>query len=151
MMSEVLGSPVYHGAEQGLPQEVGFYPLRVAEGQGDDPVVSLFSDDPVLFWHRDTHDLPADTALLASTDLYQVAAFRLRENAYGVQFHLETSADILQVWVSESPLLEESGADGEQILSEAYALEEANRRRSEELIGLFLGWTRDYGRRPRAS
>jgi hypothetical protein len=73
-----------------------------------------------------------------------VAAYRLRPNAYGVQFHLETPADILQVWVSESPLLQESGADGGQILAEAYELEEVRRRQSQQLVELFLGWVRAY-------
>lgn len=148
MMSEVQGSRVFNGAERGLNQEVGFFNLRIEEGQRDDPVISLFQGAPVLFWHQDTHDLPAGATRLAGTDLYDVAAFRVRDNAYGLQFHLETTGDILQVWVSESPLLSQSGADGNLMLTQAYALDTLIRCRAQSLAALFLGWAHAYRSAP---
>src|SRR5205085_5123808 len=46
---------------------------------------------PVVQWHYDAvTTLPDDAVVLASSDRYEVQAFRVGEVAWGLQFHVET-------------------------------------------------------------
>ncbi|WP_253852477.1 type 1 glutamine amidotransferase [Prauserella alba] len=68
----------------------------------------LFAELPlmqdVLEFHRDVIDtLPTAATLLASTPLYPHQAFRIGRRAYGLQFHIETTRDIVDAWVARSP------------------------------------------------
>ena len=67
------------------------------EGRAD-PVFAGYDDSFVtLQWHGDTFDLPAGAVRLASSPAYANQAFRF-ERAYGVQFHLEVSAEMAREW-----------------------------------------------------
>jgi GMP synthase-like glutamine amidotransferase len=50
-----------------------------------------------LQWHGDTFELPDGAVRLASSPAYANQAFRF-ERAYGVQFHLEVSAEMAREW-----------------------------------------------------
>lgn len=68
----------------------------------------LFAELPlmpdVLEFHRDAIEaLPSSATLLASTPLYENQAFRVGKRAYGLQFHIETTRDIVDTWVARSP------------------------------------------------
>jgi GMP synthase (glutamine-hydrolysing) len=144
MLSELAGSLVFSGRDRGMPAEVGFFPLRVTEVGRHDPVMEAFAGpEPVLFWHQDTHDLPPGGVHLAATDLYSMAAFRLGRHVYGLQYHLETTPEMLAVWVEQSPLLAVAGVDGGVLLEQARGLAPAIHRRAERLADLFLGWVRE--------
>jgi len=141
MLSEVAGSPAFSGRERGMPAEVGFFPLHVTEAGGEDPVMEVFAGpEPVLFWHQDTHDLPSGGVHLAATDLYSMAAFRLGTHVYGLQYHLETTPEMLAVWVEQSSLLATAGVDGGALLEQAQGLGPVIHRRAERLAALFVGW-----------
>ncbi len=63
----------------------------------------LFGDVPltptVVQWHSDAIvDLPPGAVLLASSTRYPHQAFRLGKHAWGVQFHLEPTAEIVRHW-----------------------------------------------------
>lgn len=147
LLSEALGAPVFNGAERGLAAEVGFKTMRLTDAGRDDPVMRIFAGpEPVLFWHRDTHDLPPGAAHLAATDLYPVAAYRWGARAYGLQFHLEATPEILDVWVAVSPLAALPQADRSLILEQVQDLEPVIRARAARLVELFLGWA-DEGAR----
>jgi GMP synthase-like glutamine amidotransferase len=47
--------------------------------------------------------LPAGAVLLASSPRYPNQAFRLNRCAYGVQFHIETTPELVQAWADEAP------------------------------------------------
>ena len=94
LLAAALGAPVYSGPEP----EVGLLPVTLAEGGRDDPVFARLSEELVtLQWHGDTFDLPAGATLLASSPAYENQAFRFGR-AYGVQFHLEVSAEMVRQW-----------------------------------------------------
>ncbi len=66
----------------------------------------LFGSTPftpdVLQWHWDEIvTLPEGAVLLASSPRYANQAFRYGENAWGVQFHIETTADLVRSWAEE--------------------------------------------------
>ncbi len=81
------GGRVYPGAA-GL--EVGWTPLQLHEAAAEDV---LFGGLPpslcVLNWHSDTFELPAAAVPLASGPVYHNQAFRLGNQAWGLQFHIE--------------------------------------------------------------
>jgi GMP synthase (glutamine-hydrolysing) len=94
LLAASLGARVYAGA---LP-EVGLLPVDLTEEGRADPVFGEFDGDLVtLQWHGDTFDLPDGAARLAASPAYENQAFRF-ERAYGVQFHLEVSAEMAREW-----------------------------------------------------
>ncbi|WP_344431888.1 type 1 glutamine amidotransferase [Amycolatopsis minnesotensis] len=68
----------------------------------------LFADLPlmpdVMQFHQDVIAiLPPGAELLASAPRYQNQAFRLNRCVYGVQFHIETTPDIVRGWAEDEP------------------------------------------------
>jgi GMP synthase-like glutamine amidotransferase len=85
--------------------EVG--PLLVAKRDlgWQDP---LFTDMPfmpdVMQFHADVIDrLPSGAVLLASSTLYPNQAFRVGRCAYGLQFHIETTPELVESWAAAAP------------------------------------------------
>ena len=129
LLASALGSTVYPGPEP----EVGLLPIRLTEAARSDPVFAGLPEELLTFqWHGDTFDLPPDVN----------QAFRFGERVYGVQFHLEVSAEMAREWslVPEYAASLESvlGADAAGRLIDELAV------RSEELRGyareLFRRW-----------
>ncbi len=72
----------------------------------------LFAELPlmqdVLQFHNDAITrLPSGAELLASSPRYPHQAFRFDRCAYGVQFHIETTPEIVLDWASQSPEMAE--------------------------------------------
>jgi GMP synthase-like glutamine amidotransferase len=98
LLAASLGARVYPGPEP----EVGLLPVELTPDGRVDPVFGGYDDTLVtLQWHGDTFDLPDGAVRLASSPAYANQAFRF-ERAYGVQFHLEVSAEMVREW-SEVP------------------------------------------------
>ncbi|WP_020667922.1 type 1 glutamine amidotransferase [Amycolatopsis nigrescens] len=77
----------------------------------------LFADLPlmqdVLQFHRDAVDrLPPGAELLASAPKYPNQAFRLNGCIYGIQFHIETTPEVVLEWARDSPELAEFARAG---------------------------------------
>jgi GMP synthase (glutamine-hydrolysing) len=54
---------------------------------------------PVVQWHYDTvTELPPGAELLASSASYPVQAFRVGKAAWGLQYHVEASPDLVAEW-----------------------------------------------------
>ena len=84
----------------------------VSEGPGDragagrqgdvsagDPLFGPVPFTPVLQWHWDEiTTLPAGATLLASSSRYANQAFRVGEAAWGLQFHVETTPEMVRAW-----------------------------------------------------
>jgi GMP synthase (glutamine-hydrolysing) len=60
---------------------------------------------PVVQWHYDTiTDLPDSVEVLASSELYPVQAFRVGEVAWGLQFHIEATTEMVHGWAIDEGL-----------------------------------------------
>ncbi len=95
-------------------QEIGWYRVRLNETP--DPLFDGAPRDFVAFhWHGDAFTLPEGALPLASSTLTPLQAFRSGARAWGVMFHLETDAEVLQAMVSTGNLAD----DGEFILASA--------------------------------
>jgi len=112
LLAASLGARVYRGPEP----EVGLLPVELTDDGRADPVFGGMDTDLVtLQWHGDPFDLPDGAVRLASSPAYANQAFRVGR-AYGVQFHLEVSAEMAREW-AEVPeyvasLERTLGADG---------------------------------------
>jgi GMP synthase-like glutamine amidotransferase len=98
LIAKALGAKV----RRAPVKEIGWYELSLTEeGEKD----SIFSRLPKTFsafqWHGDTFDLPKAAKLIATSDPVPNQAFRYGENAYGLQFHLEVTEEMIEDWMKE--------------------------------------------------
>ena len=56
----------------------------------------------IFQWHGDTFDLPAGAIHLARSPVCENQAFRYGPNAYGLQFHIEMTAAMIDDWLTEA-------------------------------------------------
>jgi GMP synthase-like glutamine amidotransferase len=96
MLAHSLGAKVYRGEQA----EIGFGTVSLTQAGCEDPVLGSLGADtlPVVHWHQDTFELPADASLLARSSLFPHQAFRLDECAYGLQFHVEVNRALADAW-----------------------------------------------------
>ncbi|MFF0148977.1 GMP synthase-like glutamine amidotransferase [Amycolatopsis sulphurea] len=89
----------------------------------------LFADLPlvpdVLQFHNDViKRVPPGAEILASAPRYPHQAFRLNRCAYGIQFHIETTPDLVRDWAKSAPEMAEltrPGALSDESLTELHA------------------------------
>ena len=81
--------------------EIGWAPVEFSREIADD---ALFDGLPlhidVLHWHGDTFELPPRSVHLAASRWYRNQAFRVGDVAWGVQFHLEVTAEAVDDFVT---------------------------------------------------
>ena len=100
-------------------KEIGFSALTLTEAGEHSPLRQL-GDWPVLHWHGDQSELPADATLLAATDPCPHQAFAIGPNVLALQCHLETDADEIEHWlVGHSAELIAAGIDPRAIRTDA--------------------------------
>jgi GMP synthase-like glutamine amidotransferase len=96
LMASALGAevgPMEDGAE------VGLLPVELTAEGREHPLFAGI-DEPLvtLQWHGDTFDLPEGATLLASSPAARHQAFQTGEAGYGVQFHMEVTAEMARDW-----------------------------------------------------
>lgn len=105
LIARALGAEVAPAAS-GV--ELGWAPVRVHDA--DDPVLGpLAPGATVLHWHGEAFDLPAGATLLASSEMTACQAFRAG-NAWGVLFHPEADAELVEKWLAEPAMAAEAEA-----------------------------------------
>jgi GMP synthase (glutamine-hydrolysing) len=97
LLAKAAHAPVHPASEA----EIGWFPVELTEAAAEDPVLSRLPQRFVAFqWHFYTHGLPAGAVELARSKVC-TQAFRLGENAWGVQFHPEVTLAQLEGWIEE--------------------------------------------------
>lgn len=137
LLARAAGAKVYKGGEK----EIGWYKVRLTdEGIGDRLFLGLPSEFTVFQWHGDTFDVPAASANLAGSDLFPNQLIRVGRNAYGVQFHLEVTAAMIEEWitVNEDELKAQKGIDPERIKKESPGNLTALHSYCRSVIGRFI-------------
>jgi GMP synthase (glutamine-hydrolysing) len=96
LLANALGARVYRGEQA----EIGCGAVSLTEAGRKDPILGSTGAAtlPVLHWHEDTFELPADASLLASSGLFPHQAFRIGTRAYGLQFHVEVEHELARTW-----------------------------------------------------
>lgn len=98
--AQLLASAASAGVRKADEKEVGWYKVGLtAEGTQDMLFDGLQNDLDVFQWHEDTFDIPAGGARLAGSGVCRNQAFRVGKNAYGLQFHLEVTPEMIESWV----------------------------------------------------
>lgn len=96
LMANALGSNVYPGPSK----EIGWGTVSLTAA-GYQSCLEVFKDKPVLHWHGDTFDLPANTIRLAASSRYENQAFTVGKNGLALQFHPEVTEREMQNWLGK--------------------------------------------------
>ncbi len=97
LLGEVLGGTV----EKMKKSEIGILDLTMQNGHTSDVLFQHF--DPiikVLQWHSYQVNNLSGVEVLASSNLCKYQAFRYKQHAYGIQFHLEAKNNTIKSWAS---------------------------------------------------
>jgi GMP synthase-like glutamine amidotransferase len=118
LLAAALGAPVYPGPRP----EYGMHPVDLSPAARTDPVFGgVLPRLEVFQWHGETFDLPAGAVALAGSPGYPHQAIRVGDRAYGLQFHLEVSRELLAKWLAVPDCLAEAqralGPDAEEQLT----------------------------------
>lgn len=80
--------------------EIGFFDVQITEAGQTDPLYAHLPGYQKIFHsHQDVIDLPTDAVLLATSAATKNQAFRYGQYAYGLQYHIELSPDVLDIWL----------------------------------------------------
>jgi len=100
LLAAAAGSRVFPGVRP----EIGWEAVTLSDAGRDDPLLAGVSElGAVVHWHGETFDLPAGAVRLASSTVTPNQAFRLGDSAYGLQFHVEVDAQMIDEWVGAYP------------------------------------------------
>jgi GMP synthase-like glutamine amidotransferase len=97
LLAQVGGGTVRPGVDG---PEVGATLVAKRDAADADPVFGPLplSPDVIQFHHDEISQLPDGATLLASNPFYANQAFRVGRHVYGLQFHIETTPEIVHEW-----------------------------------------------------
>jgi GMP synthase (glutamine-hydrolysing) len=121
--SQLLAAAVGGAVAKAPRKEIGWHGVDLLPAARDD---ALFSAAPAAFtafhWHGDAFTLPGGAVPLASSAMTPLQAFRVGARAWGIQFHLETDAQVLDAMLdSGAEDLRDARADAAAIRARAAA------------------------------
>jgi GMP synthase (glutamine-hydrolysing) len=98
LIAKTLGARVYRNSAP----EIGWFDIHFTQAADSDLLFTgLNRAETVFHWHSYTFDLPAGAELLARSDRTDRQAFRFGRSVYGLQFHLEVTAEMIINWCEE--------------------------------------------------
>src|SRR5260370_4239319 len=98
LIAKALGVRVYGNDVR----EIGWFPIDWTSAAARDRLHRGFSGRETVFhWHGETFDLPAGAELLAYSDACRNQAYRVGENIYGLQYHLEVTPAMIADWLNQ--------------------------------------------------
>jgi GMP synthase (glutamine-hydrolysing) len=97
LLAQIGGGRVRKGIDG---PEVGALLVAKRDVADQDPVFGPLplSPDVIQFHHDEIAELPAGATLLASSPMYAHQAYRVGRHVYGIQFHVETTPEIVREW-----------------------------------------------------
>lgn len=124
LIAKAAGAQVYAGRTK----EIGWYPIHLEPAAGEDTLFRQANSEIRVFqWHGDTFDIPEDAVNLASSALFPNQAYRLNNNVYALQFHLEVTREMILAWGEEYE---------KEIRSEEVDIQKLYRNTDEEIKNL---------------
>jgi GMP synthase (glutamine-hydrolysing) len=103
LLAKAAGSTISAAPEP----EIGVHPVTFTSL--DDPLLShLGHVADAMHWHGEEFTLPDGAVTLAHSAQTPVQAFRLGANAWGLLFHLEVDAELLDIWLAEPSMATEA-------------------------------------------
>lgn len=133
LLADVLGARVTSGA---CGEKGSLTVSLTPEGERDPLFAGVCRTFATFQWHNDTFAIPRGGVLLASSPVCTAQAFRAGETAYGLQFHPEVTAAIVDTWARWTP---ETAPEAGLFLAAFARAAEAYRAASERILANFLG------------
>ncbi len=128
-----------------LPKEhIGFLRIEFTEAGRKDPLYAGLPGYQQAFqWHEDCFELPLGAVSLAHHEDEANQAFRYLDSAYGLQYHIELTQDMLDLWLHDPSLkkefIDEYGTERyEQVEREAIELYPTYASHAQTLVENFL-------------
>jgi len=98
MLAKVNGARV----EKARQEEIGWSEIHLTRDGRCDPLFEGLDEKLAVFqWHEDTFSVPVGGQLLATSEVCHNQAIKVGENAYGLQFHVEVTQDIIESWIKQ--------------------------------------------------
>lgn len=80
-------------------KEVGWFKVTLKDAGRTDPLFKgIAKEFDVFHWHEDMFEIPQGATFLATSDGCPHQAYRVGKYAYGVQFHVEVTREIIADW-----------------------------------------------------
>ncbi|MGB3460000.1 MAG: type 1 glutamine amidotransferase [Halobacteriota archaeon] len=136
LLAKALGAKV----RKNQTKEIGNFEIQLTDGGVEDPLFKGFNTVfPALEWHGDTFEIPTGALKLVESELCANQAFRFK-NAYGLQFHLETTPRMLAEWTDVyADELNEEGIDAAALIEETKRKVDIYRESSNQLFTNLFG------------
>lgn len=94
LIASALGGKVYKGNQK----EIGWYYINLSKDGKEGVFKGIRNSRVEVFqWHGDTFELPTNSEILASNELY-IQAFKIG-TAIGIQFHIEVTENMINDWL----------------------------------------------------
>jgi GMP synthase-like glutamine amidotransferase len=120
-------------------QEIGWSQVKLTDAGKKDPLFQNLPDELKVFqWHEDMFEIPPNGVLLASSKGCPHQAFRIGENAYGLQFHVEVTPKIVDSWIDAYAKNEAKSPVFENIRSEFLRVEQAYAAQAKQMYENFF-------------
>ena len=136
LLAKALGAKV----RKNQTKEIGNFEIQLTKGGVEDQLFKGFDTVfPALEWHGDTFEIPTGALKLVESELCANQAFRFK-NAYGLQFHLETTPGMLAEWTDVyADELNEEGIDAAALIEETKRKADNYRESSNQLFTNLFG------------
>lgn len=117
LLAHVLGGTVKRHSQT----EIGFSEVQLTEEGKSDLLYKGFPGYQEVFqWHEDVFDMPAGAVRLATNTITENQAFRYGRCAYGLQYHIELTSEMLDLWIHlpelRSEVIQTLGEEGYRAL-----------------------------------
>jgi len=133
LIAKAMGAKVYPLGSK----EIGFSPLTLTTA-GKHSVLAALGDTPVLHWHGDKFEIPANAVHLASTSACPHQAFSIGRNVLALQCHLEADVRNIEHWlVGHANELAHAGIDPHTLRANAAA---SGKRLTFAARAIFAAW-----------
>lgn len=97
LIASALGADVYRAESP----EIGWFPVHLTQEGRTDPLARYLAQTPSVFqWHGHTFEIPESAELLLEGEGCRNQGFRVGDNIYGFQFHLEANLPLIQRWLN---------------------------------------------------
>jgi GMP synthase (glutamine-hydrolysing) len=130
LLAKTCGANVYKSSEK----EIGWYTVKTTRGGKQDMLFRHLPERMAVFqWHEDTFETPDGGMLLATGKPCKNQAFKVGSNAYGLQFHVEVTPDMVQRWMEG----EEDKNAVQRALSDTATIEKVFLKQAGQLLNNF--------------
>ena len=97
--SQLLAKASGGNVDKSPVKEVGWFKVKLdAEGKLDPLFKGLADEIDVFHWHEDMFTIPFTGLRLATAEGCPNQALKIGKNAYGLQFHVEVTEEIITSW-----------------------------------------------------